>query len=57
LVIVSMILDDARHYQLFIAGSGDFNSFSGSLVMVNAPEKKQGVVRGWLKIKLLISMP
>jgi hypothetical protein len=52
LVIVSMILDDARQYQLFIAGSGDFNSLPGTLVIVNAPEKKQVIVRVRLKIKL-----
>ena len=48
-----MILDDARQDQLFMAGPGDFNSFSGSFVLVNAPEKEQAVVRGRLKIKLL----
>ncbi len=44
LVIVGFILDDSRQYQLFIAGSGNFNGLSGSLIMVNAPEKKQIVV-------------
>jgi hypothetical protein len=52
LIIVSLILDDARQYQLFIAGPGDFNSLPGTLVIVNAPEKKQVIVRVRLKIKL-----
>ena len=53
MVIVSMILNNTRQYQLFTAGSGDFQGFAGPLVLVNAPEKKQVIVRGRLKIKLL----
>ena len=53
LVIVGFILDDSRHYQLFIAGPGNFNGLSGALVMVNAPEKKEIVVRLRLKVKLI----
>jgi hypothetical protein len=53
LVIVGFILDDSRQYQLFIASPGNFNGLSGTLVMVNAPEKEQIIVRFRLKIKLL----
>ena len=52
LVIVSLVLDNARQYQLFIAGPGDLNRLSYPLVIVNAPEKKEGIVRRRLKIKM-----
>ncbi len=52
-VIVNLILDNARQYQLSIAALRDFNRLSDPLVTVNAPEKKQGDVRDRLKIKLL----
>ena len=52
LVIVSIILNYSRQYQLFVAGPGNFKGLSGALVMVNAPEKKQIIVRLRLKIKL-----
>ena len=53
MVIVSPVLDNTCQYQLFIAGPGDFNSLSGTLVIVNAPEKKQRIIRLGLEIKLL----
>jgi hypothetical protein len=37
-----MILDDARQYQLFIAGSGDFNSLLGHPCHGECARKKAG---------------
>ena len=39
--------------QLFIAGPGNFKGLSGALVMVDAAEKEQIIIRFRLKIKLL----
>ena len=53
LVIVGFILNDSRQNQFFVAGSGNFKGLSGTLVLVNASEKEQIIVRFRLKTKLL----
>ncbi len=53
LVVVGIILDDARQYQLVVANPGNFKCLSGAIVIVNAPKKEQIIVRLRLKIKLV----